>query len=133
MKFIRRRADNGHVLPFWKLFTKSPIFAPMKRLLHLLPFYILLLSAMPCKADDGCCSDEVITTAAHQNKTLPNEKSSLPCSPFFACGACHGFIVPDSGIPVEHQETPPVPKSTLPESNTLPGFASFIWQPPRMS
>jgi len=90
------------------------IFVPMKRLLYLLPLYILLLSAMPCKDDDGCC------------------KTGVPCSPFFACGACHGFIVPEeTDVSLEHKEVPSAPKPILPEGNTLPGFSSFIWQPPR--
>ncbi|HVV06154.1 MAG TPA: hypothetical protein VHC96_18110 [Puia sp.] len=105
----------------------------MKRLLYLLPLYILLLSAIPCQADDGCCIDEAITTAAHHKNSLPDNKSSLPCSPFFACGACHGFIVPQAGVMLQHKEIPSAPKLSLPASNTLPGFTTFIWQPPRIS
>jgi len=104
----------------------------MKRLLYLLPFYILLLSAMPCMADDGCCIDEAINTAAHQKNSLPDNKAGLPCSPFFACAACHGFIVPAAGITIQHKELPSVPKVILPISNTLPGFSSFVWQPPKI-
>lgn len=105
----------------------------MKRLLYLLPLYILLLSAIPCQADDGCCIDEAITTAVHHKNSLPDNKSSLPCSPFFACGACHGFIVPQAGVMLQHKEIPSAPKLSLPASNTLPGFTTFIWQPPRIS
>jgi hypothetical protein len=105
----------------------------MKRLLYILPLYILLLSAIPCQADDGCCIDEAFTTAARHKNSLPDNKTSLPCSPFFACGTCHGFIIPEAGISLQHKEISLVPKPTLPADNTLPGFSSFIWQPPRIS
>jgi len=105
----------------------------MKRLLYLLPLYILLLSAMPCQADDGCCIDEAINTAAHHRNSLPDNNTGLPCSPFFACGACHGFIVPPAGISLQHKDVPSMPGLILPASNTFPGFSSFIWQPPRIS
>jgi hypothetical protein len=115
-----------------EIFLLIAYLCPVRRLLYILPLYILLLSAMPCKADDGCCIDEAYNTAASHKNSLPDNKTSLPCSPFFACGACHGFIIPLAGIQLQHKEIHAAPTPSLQPDNTLPGFSSFIWQPPRI-
>ncbi len=107
----------------------------MKRLLYLFPLYILLLSGIPCKASDGCCAEEVDATAAqtaaqHKND-FPDEKPALPCSPFFACGACHGFIIPEITLLVlkpllhDRKQMPPF------IDHYLGDFSPSTWQPPR--
>ena len=69
----------------------------MKWLVYLFSFYVLLLSGIPCSADDNCCADE-ITCATEPGKPAhdPDHKPACPCSPFFACGACHGIVVPSN-------------------------------------
>jgi len=102
----------------------------MKRLLYLFPLYILLLSGMPCKADDGCCAEETSPAAQHNNN-FPGQKPVLPCSPFFACGACHGFIIPETTQPLL-KAAPNNRKQISPFiEHYLGDFSPSTWQPPR--
>jgi hypothetical protein len=105
----------------------------MRRLLYLFSLYILLLSGIPCKADDGCCVDEISATSAQHKNSFPDQRPALPCSPFFACGACHGFIIPEMTLP--HPE--PVPRSRKQThyftDHYLGDFSSSTWQPPRQA
>lgn len=103
----------------------------MKRLLYLLPLYILLLSGIPCKADDGCCAEETNAAAGQHRDQLPDEKPTLPCSPFFACGACHGFIIPETTVPLLPPVFYPRRHTPLVAAHYLGDFSATAWQPPR--
>jgi hypothetical protein len=87
------------------------IFAAVKLFFCLFSVYILVLSAVPCRADDD----------------------STPCSPFVtcACGCCHGFPIPESGIDMPISEQLPVVHSTVYKAHPLPDFTANIWQPPK--
>ncbi|BAV07562.1 hypothetical protein [Filimonas lacunae] len=106
----------------------------MKWLAFLFALYLLALSGIPCSADDGCCMGEKdISANAHcekENDTGHNYPA--PCSPFFACGACHAVTLPATAI----MEVPyPVMASVLHLAyytpQQLPQFTAVIWQPPR--
>jgi hypothetical protein len=98
----------------------------MKVFLCLFSLYILLLSGIPCRADDDCCAQEIAANAPHPKKEYPQ-----PCSPFFACGACHGFVIPYFDLPTPaHQSGQPV-KQAVYKNQPLPDFHASIWQPPR--
>ena len=105
----------------------------MKQLLYLFSFYILLLSCLPCKADDGCCAEEAGVVAAQHKEPLPDQREKLPCSPFFACGACHGFIIPETTLSL----TKPVLRTPKPSApfidHYLGDFSPSTWQPPRQA
>jgi hypothetical protein len=103
----------------------------MKRLLYLFPLYILLLSFVPCKADDGCCEEEINAAAAQHQNNFPDNKPGLPCSPFFACGASHGFIIPVPGLLLQSTKLRGAPRHILYIAETLPDFPASVFQPPR--
>jgi cytochrome c553 len=61
------------------------------------------------------------------------EEPKAPCSPFFACGACHGIALPVTGgvavpqfcgLPLKHLSYYSEPYAYTPPSG--------IWQPPKM-
>ncbi|WP_128756273.1 hypothetical protein [Leeuwenhoekiella aequorea] len=68
----------------------------MRFLVILLSFITLFASVTPCCSDESVCDSESteLCGSASGNDT---EKSHLPCSPFFNCGSCSGFIVLNSG------------------------------------
>lgn len=104
----------------------------MKRLFLLFPLYILFLSGVPCSPNDGCCAEEVhAATSTGDHNSANDQKSNLPCSPFFPCGACHGVVIPNHTIRVIQ---PPAPIAKQPSLNTekpLLVFSPAIWQPPK--
>lgn len=109
------------------------IFAPMKWFVYLFSLYILLLSGIPCEANDDCCMDEIDQTTSQKKQKETSDKSDCPCSPFFACNACHGAEVPNTLF--EFSKTvPPVTKPKYYNKvQPLFDFSSSIWQPPKMA
>jgi hypothetical protein len=107
-------------------------FICVKRLLYLFPFYILFLSGVPCSPYDGCC-DEELNIAAHSTKTAgkTDHKMDSPCSPFFACGANHGVVIPDLQIDLALPATLIVQLQFLFSERPLLAFIPSVWQPPK--
>ena len=105
----------------------------MKWLLCLFSLYILVLSSIPCRADDECCMEETVANATHPQPGQQSQHPSYPrpCSPFFACGANHGFVIPGFALdlpkPVSAQPT----QQTLYRAAALSNFTAAIWQPPK--
>lgn len=94
----------------------------MKWLVYLFALYVLILGGIPCDADDECCSNT--------EQTDPHKPVS-PCSPFFACGAIHAIVVPDTYIV---KLVCILPDATLHSDYVTPQLqdrAPAIWQPPR--
>src|SRR5689334_3283104 len=98
---------------------KIPNFTVVKIFLCLFSLYILVLAGVPCRADDDCCTGR--------------RECSRPCSPFFACGGCHGFVVPSVELATPSPETVGAVKVAIYKSQPLPDFHALIWQPPRSS
>ncbi len=65
----------------------------MKALAFLLSLLILLLSGVPCCGSDAQCGD-AISGVSRTDADPHNEEplSKGPCSPFYTCGTCVGFI-----------------------------------------
>lgn len=104
----------------------------MKWLVCLFSLYILLLSGIPCNADDDCCIDEIsVTTSQNEETPDPDHKPACPCSPFFACGACHGVVVPNTNIEFSNAIPPVIKPQYFYTERFLPGFQPAIWQPPK--
>jgi hypothetical protein len=65
---------------------------------------------------------------------LPTDnKPEFPCSPFFACGANHGIVIPNLQIQIEQ---PIQPKAKIISFfSERPPFISLasIWQPPKLA
>ncbi|MET3879322.1 hypothetical protein [Chitinophaga sp. OAE865] len=104
----------------------------MKWLVYLFSLYVLLLSGVPCDADDDCCSDFTTQTSHHPgSETGKNHKPVSPCSPFFACGAVHAIVVPEA---YRVKPLPLQPLAELHSNYTAPQLGDFspaIWQPPK--
>jgi hypothetical protein len=99
----------------------------MKVFLCLFSLYILVLAGIPCRADDDCCIEEIGANAP----TKKNHDFPQPCSPFFACGTCHGFVVPNFNITVPAKQPEPSTQPVVYKGQPLPDFHASIWQPPR--
>jgi hypothetical protein len=101
----------------------------MRSLGHLLAFYVLLLTVIPCNPQDNCCNEEI--TASSRSGLPTNSKPEFPCSPFFACGANHGIVIPEVEIQVyqlrHHTE------KRIAQNTEKPSFLSrpSVWQPPK--
>jgi len=104
----------------------------MKWLIFIFSLYTVLLSGIPCDADDECCSDLIEQTVNHNEPdSQKDHKPVSPCSPFFACGAVHAIVIPES-CNVKLEEILPLEQlHTRYISPQLPGFSSSIWQPPK--
>jgi len=108
----------------------------MQWLLRLFAVYLLALSGIACNASDGCCQEEQpasIGNAFIAATHLPSEqeKTNFPCSPFFACGASQGIVLPEAQLAVvvpvtccrTHRGTEP--------KMILSVFVNDNWQPPK--
>ena len=99
-----------------------------KLIVYILAFIVLAGSSIPCCAGDNCQDD--FTTSSSTNQE-PHEKA--PCSPFFACGSCAGFVI------MTRQVDLPDPTLEMPShyEKIIPFFASVYYpsffQPPRLS
>jgi hypothetical protein len=69
------------------------------------------------------------TTNDHNNSK--DQKSDLPCSPFFPCGACHGVVIPNHTIQVVQPLPPIVKQPSLYTQRPPLTFTPAIWQPPK--
>lgn len=98
------------------------------------PFYLLILTCMPC-ADN--CNDEVQptqTTISAKNKHAHNDKEKESCSPFCTCDCCGIRVSTPTQITFSNNVV------IVPITNQLSNYAfSFqtvlhnIWQPPQLS
>jgi len=96
----------------------------MKWLMIFFSCYILALSATPC-FDQDCCKNE------NSQSPRSHNESQAPCSPFFICSSCHGFVIPESGIELQKPE-PEISKLTISVLILhLSGYCSVAWEPPR--
>jgi hypothetical protein len=106
----------------------------MKLLLCFFSLYILVLAGIPCRPDDDCCMDEIAANAARpqSEKQSGSREYPGPCSPFFACGACHGFVVPEPMPPVPAEQPMQLEQQAIYKGQPLPDFSPSIWQPPQL-
>ena len=106
------------------------IFAAMKVFFCLFAVYILVLAGIPCRADDGCCADEIAVNGTHSS-TEKHPGYPCPCSPFFACGACHGFVIPCFDLPLTAHRHVVAVRPAIYQGRQLADFHAAIWQPPK--
>ncbi|RXK80436.1 DUF6660 family protein [Filimonas effusa] len=106
----------------------------MKWLVFLFSLYVLVLSGIPCSADDDCCIEESrsLTSSQHEKSSDSDHKPMSPCSPFFACGACHGITLPVLTVICAPEYVPVlVEKTSFYQEYIKFDFHSNIWQPPK--
>jgi len=102
----------------------------MKVATFIFTFYLILLSAVPCCAFDGCPDDKnaMEQTANHEQGDKDNCGT---CSPFFNCEGCcsattHSGTVTASVLPVTSK---PVYAAFIPAA--IPLISYDFWQPPK--
>lgn len=105
----------------------------MKLVCLILSFYVLLLSAKPCCADNDC-QVKIPKKKELASKVPVKEKECPGCSPFFTCGSCVGFIV----AKVFKINSPIVPENqiqyhTVYQQPYIEKVALSIWLPPKIS
>jgi hypothetical protein len=105
----------------------------MKWFVCMLSFYVLLLSGIPCNASDDCCGDETTQATPGKQAKDHDHQPYCPCSPFFACGACHGVVIPNSYTGFTKVVLPVVKLQYFYVVQPLPDFSPVIWQPPQLA
>ena len=107
----------------------------MKLMAAFLAFYVLILSGIPCNANDTCLTEGIgHRVNADKSKDQADHKNAdCPCSPFFACSNCHGVAIPGSGIDFpRHIQT--IAKKVFGHIDSrLTDFPVSIFQPPQLS
>ena len=102
----------------------------MQRLAYFLAFYVLLLTVVPCRPQDNCCDEEM--NASSRSGLPTNSKPEFPCSPFFACGANHGIVIPHADIQIYQIPVYFEKRIAYQMERPSPIFLSSIWQPPKI-
>ncbi len=65
----------------------------MKALAFLLAFMTLILSVTPCCVGESHCVEEMaIECTEHSDAEQDTPHPNPPCSPYYACGNCLGFV-----------------------------------------
>ncbi|WP_188937154.1 hypothetical protein [Puia dinghuensis] len=105
----------------------------MKVLFSLLALYILVLAGIPCQADDDCCTATIAAGSASSQPANTRRQADhpSPCSPFFACGCCHGFVVPQALVCLPKSQPVQQLQQAFYRPQPLPDFYAPIWQPPK--
>jgi hypothetical protein len=103
----------------------------MRKLVYFFAFYILMLTVIPCSPQDNCCAEEMNASA---RSGLPvNNKPEFPCSPFFACGANHGIVIPNLQLKISR----PIIMADKISINFIERptfvFIHSVWQPPKFA
>ena len=109
------------------IFTNLCYICFMKWLIMIFALYILALSASPC-CDKDCCDD-----GTTQSSSKAPNKQEAPCSPFFTCNTCHGFIIPETTIALTKPAVTPSIKCSFVINDDLSDFVAVAWQPPQQS
>lgn len=105
---------------------QTPTFGPVKPTALALSFFILLLTVVPCCAEESC-GDEPIT-----EQTTNDAETCDLCPPFVTCGSCPGGATPSASLMITNalaeERNVPFPVSEFIEESS----GCKIWQPPRL-
>jgi len=113
---------TGHFVP---LQIRVLIYLPVPKFFFLaLAFFVLLLSTVPCCADNDCADGN----HAAQTESTSNET----CSPFLTCGVCTGFVFAEVGLPLKSNATEKAPRQAGHRVLFVEGWHPRIWQPPKI-
>jgi hypothetical protein len=100
----------------------------MKLAGHILAFYLLLLSGIPCCVFDNCSSDETAQTANQENE----DKDCGNCSPFFSCEGCAAATIACEPVATGMSPVQQSAVFTGYIQNSLPSIEYGFWQPPKL-
>jgi len=95
---------------------------------HILAFYLLLLSAVPCCVFDSCLDDKTEQTASHGN----GDEDCGNCSPFFSCEGCATATIAYEPSPLEIAALKISSVYTEYIETALPSVDYDFWQPPKL-
>lgn len=107
------------------------IFATVKTISAILSLYFLLLSAVPCCLEDTC-SDEIYTEETGPCSQDQEDCDNSPCSPFFTCGACAGFVFSTAQLNLKELTTVKIKWVNGYHPQFIDDFVAKIWQPPKV-
>ena len=103
----------------------------MKVLCFILSLYAILLSTVPCCADDNC-NDE-IKTEQSDNHSQDDNDCQENCSPFLTCGTCTGFSFPTLAFSLTPTAVALTTQLSIYNSSFSSEYLCSIWQPPKVS
>ncbi|MGF7079435.1 DUF6660 family protein [Mucilaginibacter sp. UYCu711] len=104
----------------------------MKILYLILSFYVIMLAAKPCCADD--CRAAAGSKKELAGNVPQREKECPGCSPFFTCGSCVGFIISQPlSVQLPIVAVDPTGYGAVYQQPDLEEIALSIWQPPKLS
>jgi hypothetical protein len=101
----------------------------MKIVGYVLAFYLILLSAVPCCAFDGCPDDKTEQTTNHES----GDEDCGNCSPFFSCEGCATATIAYRLVSFEFVSLQVLPVYTTYIQVSLPQVNYDFWQPPKIS
>ena len=106
----------------------------MKIFCFILSVYVLVLSTVPCCADDNCI-DETKTEQSNQHSHEDHQDGCGTCSPFLTCGTCVGFTLTKFTLTFEPSKVYLKTALLVPfhKNHFTSNFLSKIWQPPKIS
>lgn len=106
----------------------------MKIFCFILSIYVLVLSTVPCCADDNCI-DETKTEQSNQHSQEDHQDSCGTCSPFLTCGTCVGFTLTKFTLTFDTSKVFIKSVKMLPsyKNHFVKDLISKIWQPPKIS
>lgn len=129
--FINFYQNPLQSLRSWTKFLNLSIFGDLKFSAFILAVYLLVLFGIPCSAEDGCCPDELVQMTSKHQKDAGQDPAN-PCSPFFACGSCHGVVLPDLQVEFVHYAGPRFSRTHFYLGQRLRKFSAVVWQPPKV-
>jgi hypothetical protein len=97
----------------------------------LLAIYVLVLTAVPCCAFDGC---DIVKKELTEKHTPSNDTDDDcgSCSPFF-CHSCSGFVVSTFQFVPNHTPTSYQKQFSLFIIGFTPQYIPLLWQPPDLA
>ena len=103
----------------------------MKLAVTILALFVLALSVVPCCAQDSC-NDSPEGTEQTDCSNQGAKDHNCPCSPFFSCGSCTGFVFVSNPKISESIVTAITSKVPGYCQNFTTDFFGKIWQPPKI-
>jgi len=107
------------------------IFAGMKKLLLLLPLYLLFISCMPCADSEEGNAGNV--TSVSRGTSDGHEKQDETCSPFCSCNCCGQRVSSNQSFTTSTILPVIIPKQhAVLQPFFLQSVSYDIWQPPQI-
>jgi hypothetical protein len=113
-----------------QLTSKTVYLPPVKILVLFLASLILYLTVAPCCPQDNCADE---ATPAHAAEPESDTPETEPCSPFYSCAGCTGFVLFSFWLETRPAVLVPTPPYTDYQISSSVAPLPTIWQPPKLS